>query len=224
MGVMKDYEEKMDAEMLLGHVKSARASRYSDDAEELLDQVREADALHPVAACRGAKVTEITDEAVYIDDVPFRSALLVKEAKVGDTIYPCLITAGRKLEELGPKLDDVMLEFLNGVLMTACLDDGLIEISKEIAGDRRDGRMLMVKPGIAGSCELGEQERILGMLPGAMAEAGVILGDDGMLRPAYSSTAVLYLTEGESNLCADWEDPKARAAYVQDLNVIAGHV
>ena len=84
--------------------------------------------------------------------------------------------------------------------------------------------MLMVKPGIAGSCELGEQERILEMLPGAMAEAGVILGDDGMLRPAYSSTAVLYLTEGESNLCADWEDPKARAAYVQDLNVIAGHV
>ena len=50
MGVMRDYEEKMDAEMLLGHVKSARASRYSDDAEELLDQVREADALHPVAA------------------------------------------------------------------------------------------------------------------------------------------------------------------------------
>lgn len=224
MGIMRDYEEKMDVEMLLGHIKSPRASRFSDDAEELLDQVREADALHPVAVYRGAKVTEVTDEAVYIDDVPFRSTLLLKVAKAGDTVYPCLLTVGRKLEELGPKLDDVMLEFLNGVLMTACLDDGLIEISKEIVGDRRDGRMLMVKPGIAGSCELGEQERILEMLPGAMAEAGVILGDNGMLRPAYSSTAVLYLAEGENNLCADWEDPEQRAAYVQELNVIAGHV
>lgn len=224
MGVIKDYEEKMDVEMLLGHVKSARASSYSDDAEDLLDQVREADALHPVAVYRSAKVTKVTKEAVYIDDVPFRSTLLIKEAKAGDTVYPCLITAGQGLEALGPELDDVMLEFLNGILMTACLDDGLIEISKEIVGDCRGGRMLMVKPGIAGSCELGEQERILEMLPGAMAEAGVILGDDGMLRPAYSSTAVLYLAEGENNLCTDWEDQEERAAYVQELNVIAGHV
>ena len=224
MGVMKDYEENIDVQRLLSHVKSARASQYSDDAEELLDQVREADALHPVAVYRSAKVTDITDEAVYIDDVPFRSTLLMREARVGDTVYPCLITAGRRLEELGPELDDAMLEFLNGVLMTACLDDGLIEISKEIAGERKNGHMLMVKPGIAGSCELCEQEQILEMLPGAMAEAGVILADSGMLRPAYSSTAVLYLTEGENNLCADWEDSAQRAAYVQALNVIAGHV
>ena len=42
MGVMKDYEENMDVQRLLSHVKSARASQYSDDAEDLLDQVREA--------------------------------------------------------------------------------------------------------------------------------------------------------------------------------------
>ena len=100
MGIIKDYEEQMDVERLLGHVKGRRVTRYSDDAQELLDQVREADALHPAAVCREARITKVTDTQVYIDDIPFQSTLLVKEAKVGDKVYPCLITAGRKLEEL----------------------------------------------------------------------------------------------------------------------------
>ena len=83
---------------------------------------------------------------------------------------------------------------------------------------------MMVKPGVAGICELTEQQSILSLLEDAAHTLGVNASEKGYLTPGYSSTALLFFSESGAEPCKDWQMEEERKRFLHEMNVIAGHI
>lgn len=224
MIVLDTFEKEIDEERLLARVPGDNAELYEDDAEDLLEQIADADALHPAAAYTCVKLSGTDGDQIQAGDTKMTSSVFSGKCKAGDSVYPCLVTVGRQLDQFAAAIDDPMLSYLQGILMNLCLDDALLAIAQQIAAEHPGKKLLMVKPGVDGVCEFSEQSAILQWLGDAADRLGVTVSDRGFLTPGYSSTALLFVTDEPSNYCQSWQDESQRAALLADLNRIAGHI
>ena len=224
MIILDRFEKEIDTERLLSRIPGDNAEMYEDDAEDLLDEIHAADAMHPAAAYSCVQLTKAGKDQIEVDKTTMTSSVFKEYCKAGDSVYPCLVTVGTKLDRFAAALDDPMLSYLQGIVMNLCLDDALLEIARQIA-EKHPGRgLMMVKPGVDGVCAFSEQSAIVTWLGDAVSELGVTVSERGFLTPGYSSTALLFVTDGPSNYCKDWQDEKERAQLLADLNRIAGHI
>lgn len=222
--IIKDMGRELTDERLLGCIPGSRTALYEDDVEDLLEEIREADAVHPVAAYTAVTVDSAADGVLQIGGTQIRASLFTENCQAGDVIYPCLVTVGKEMDAFAAGLDDPMLSYLQGILMNLCLDDALLAVAEDMAKTHPGKKMMMVKPGVAGVCELTEQGAILELLEGAADSLGVTVSDRGFLTPGYSSTALLFFSEQGEEVCRDWQDEEDRKRLLHELNVIAGHV
>ena len=221
---LNDFEDGLTTERLLSCIPGDSADLYEDDAEDILEEIRKADAMHPGAVYQPVEVTGKEGNTLLFGDTKITSSLFERYIQKGDRVYACLVTVGEALDRFAAGLDDPMLSYLQGILMNICLDDGLLWAAKAMSEEKPGKRILMVKPGVAGVCEFSEQMGILSLLDGAAEELGVEVKANGFLNPGYSSTALLFTSDEESNASIDWADEKEKRDLLHDLNVIAGHV
>lgn len=224
MIILDTFEKEIDTKRVLSRLPGDSADIYEDDAEDLLDEIREADAMHPAAAYTELQLTAAGKDQIEVNGVTMTSSVFQEYCKAGDSVYPCLVTVGTKLDQFAAALDDPMLSYLQGIVMNLCLDDALVEIAHQIAEKHPGKRLMMVKPGVDGVCEFSEQSAIVSWLGDAVSSLGVTVSERGFLTPGYSSTALLFVTDGPSNYCRDWQDETERAQFLAELNRIAGHI
>lgn len=224
MIVLKDTEKEITPERLLSKLPGDNADMYEDDVEDLLDQIRDADALHPAAIYTAVTVDNVENDTIEAEHTVMHASLFQDNCKAGDVVYPCLMTVGTQLDTFAAGLDDPMLSYLQDSVMNICLNDALIEIASRIAKEHPGKRMMMVKPGVEGVCDFSEQLAILKWLDKAYENIGVTASENGFLRPGYSTTALLFLTDGECNYCEDWTDETKCFEFFLELNKIAGHI
>lgn len=224
MIVLDTFGKEINEERLLSRLPGDSADMYEDDVDDLLEQIREEDVLHPAAAYTRVELTGAETDQIQAEGAVMTSSVFTDKCKAGDIVYPCLVTVGRQLDQFTQDLDDPMLSYLQGLLMNLCLDDALLAVAQQIAEHHPDKKLLMVKPGVDGVCEFSEQSVLLKWLGDATDKLGVTVSDRGFLTPGYSSTALLFVTDEPSNYCQDWQDESQRAALLADLNKIAGHI
>ena len=222
--IIKKMNKEVTQERLLACIPGKSADRYEDDVEDLLDQLTEADAMHPAAAYTEVAVDHAEDSCIQCSSTNICSSLFALNCHEGDKVYPCLVTVGKEMDAFAAGLDDPMLSYLQGTLMNLCLDDALLTIAEEILKEHPEKKLMMVKPGVAGICELSEQAGILALLENGAEELGVTVSDRGFLTPGYSSTALLFLSETGVDCCADWQEEEERKRLLHELNVMAGHI
>lgn len=222
--ILKNMNKEVTQERLLACIPGDSADLYEDDVEDLLDQITEADAMHPAAAYKEVILEQVEDSCIQSDSTRICSSLFAANCHTGDKVYPCIVTVGKEMDAFAAGLDDPMLSYLQGTLMNLCLDDALLTIAEEILKDHPGKKLMMVKPGVAGICELSEQAGILSLLENGAEELGVTVSDRGFLTPGYSSTALLFFSENGVNPCADWQEEEEQKRLLHDLNVIAGHI
>lgn len=222
--ILNTFEKKITAERILSRLPGDSADLYEDDVDDLLEQIDEADAMYPGAAWSAVTLEQAERDSIGAGGFQMKSSVFDGVCKAGDIVYPCLLTVGNELDAFAKTLDDPMLSYLQGVVMNLCLDDALLAVAAKVAAEHPGKKLMMVKPGIEGICEFSEQQAILSWLDGAEDTLKVTVSEHGFLTPGYSSTALLFVTEGECNFCSDWQDDVQRSALLKDLNKTAGHI
>ena len=222
--IINDMDKIITEERLLACIPGSRAELYEDDVADLLEEIQDADAMHPAAAFAAVQLDGVEGDAIKVGDTSVSASLFAENCHAQDMVYPCLVTVGKELDVFAARLDDPMLSYLQGVLMNLCLDDALLAVARRVAEAHPGKKLMMVKPGVAGVCELSEQTGILALLGDAADKLGVTVSDRGFLTPGYSSTALLFLSDAGAEVCSDWQDEEDRKRLLHELNVIAGHV
>ena len=222
--IMKNMNKEVTQERLLSFIPGDSADLYEDDVDDLLEQLTEADAMHPAAAYTEVILDQVDGDSIMSNHTKIVSSLFANNCHAGDKVYPCLITVGNEMDTFAAGLDDPMLSYLQGILMNLCLDDALLSIAEEILKEHPGKKLMMVKPGVAGICELTEQQSILSLLGDAAHTLGVNASEKGFLTPGYSSTALLFFSESGAEPCKDWQAEEERKRFLHELNVIAGHI
>ena len=221
---MKNMNKEVTQERLLSFIPGDSADLYEDDVDDLLEQLTEADAMHPAAAYTEVILDQVDGDSIKSNHTKIVSSLFANNCHAGDKVYPCLITVGNEMDTFAAGLDDPMLSYLQGILMNLCLDDALLSIAEEILKEHPGKKLMMVKPGVAGICELTEQQSILSLLGDAAHTLGVTASEKGFLTPGYSSTALLFFSESGAEPCKDWQMEEERKRFLHEMNVIAGHI
>lgn len=221
---MKNMNKEVTQERLLSFIPGDSADLYEDDVDDLLEQLTEADAMHPAAAYTEVILDQVDGDSIKSNHTKIVSSLFANNCHAGDKVYPCLITVGNEMDTFAAGLDDPMLSYLQGIFMNLCLDDALLSIAEEILKEHPGKKLMMVKPGVAGICELTEQQSILSLLGDAAHTLGVNASEKGFLTPGYSSTALLFFSESGAEPCKDWQMEEERKRFLHELNVIAGHI
>ena len=221
---MKNMNKEVTQERLLSFIPGDSADLYEDDVDDLLEQLIEADAMHPAAAYTEVILDHVDGDSIKSNHTKIVSSLFANNCHVGDKVYPCLVTVGKEMDAFAAGLDDPMLSYLQGILMNLCLDDALLSIAEEILKEHPGKKLMMVKPGVAGICELTEQQSILSLLGDAAHTLGVNASEKGFLTPGYSSTALLFFSESGAEPCKDWQMEEERKRFLHEMNVIAGHI
>lgn len=221
---MKNMNKEVTQERLLSFIPGDSADLYEDDVDDLLEQLTEADAMHPAAAYTEVILDQVDGDSIKSNHTKIVSSLFANNCHAGDKVYPCLITVGNEMDTFAAGLDDPMLSYLQGILMNLCLDDALLSIAEEILKEHPGKKLMMVKPGVAGICELTEQQSILSLLGDAAHTLGVNASEKGFLTPGYSSTALLFFSESGAEPCKDWQMEEERKRFLHEMNVIAGHI
>ena len=222
--IMKNMNKEVTQERLLSFIPGDSADLYEDDVDDLLEQLTEADAMHPAAAYTEVILDQVDGDSIKSNHTKIVSSLFANNCHAGDKVYPCLITVGNEMDTFAAGLDDPMLSYLQGILMNLCLDDALLSIAEEILKEHPGKKLMMVKPGVAGICELIEQQSILSLLGDAAHTLGVNASEKGFLTPGYSSTALLFFSESGAEPCKDWQMEEERKRFLHEMNVIAGHI
>ena len=222
--IMKNMNKEVTQERLLSFITGDSADLYEDDVDDLLEQLTEADAMHPAAAYTEVILDQVDGDSIKSNHTKIVSSLFANNCHAGDKVYPCLITVGNEMDTFAAGLDDPMLSYLQGILMNLCLDDALLSIAEEILKEHPGKKLMMVKPGVAGICELTEQQSILSLLGDAAHTLGVNASEKGFLTPGYSSTALLFFSESGAEPCKDWQMEEERKRFLHEMNVIAGHI
>ena len=222
--IMKNMNKEVTQERLLSFIPGDSADLYEDDVDDLLEQLTEADAMHPAAAYTEVILDQVDGDSIKSNHTKIVSSLFANNCHAGDKVYPCLITVGNEMDTFAAGLDDPMLSYLQGILMNLCLDDALLSIAEEILKEHPGKKLMMVKPGVAGICELTEQQSILSLLGDAAHTLGVTASEKGFLTPGYSSTALLFFSESGAEPCKDWQMEEERKRFLHEMNVIAGHI
>lgn len=222
--IIKEMDKKITEDRLLAGIPGSRAELYEDDVTDLIEEIQDTDAMHPGAAFTEVRLDSVDNNVITSGGISVSSSLFSENCQTGDLVYPCLVTVGKELDAFAAGLDDPMLSYLQGVLMNMCLDDALLAVARRIAEVHPGKKLMMVKPGVAGVCELSEQTGILALLEDAADKLGVTVSDRGFLTPGYSSTALLFLSDAGAEVCSDWQDEEERKRLLHELNVIAGHV
>ena len=222
--IMKNMNKEVTQERLLSFIPGDSADLYEDDVDDLLEQLTEADAMHPAAAYTEVILDQVDGDSIKSNHTKIVSSLFANNCHAGDKVYPCLITVGNEMDTFAAGLDDPMLSYLQGILMNLCLDDALLSIAEEILKEHPGKKLMMVKPGVAGICELTEQQSILSLLGDAAHTLGVTASEKGLLTPGYSSTALLFFSESGAEHCKDWQMEEERKRFLHEMNVIAGHI
>ena len=222
--IMKNMNKEVTQERLLSFIPGDSADLYEDDVDDLLEQLTEADAMHPAAAYTEVILDQVDGDSIKSNHTKIVSSLFANNCHAGDKVYPCLITVGNEMDTFAAGLDDPMLSYLQGILMNLCLDDALLYIAEEILKEHPGKKLMMVKPGVAGICELTEQQSILSLLGDAAHTLGVNASEKGFLTPGYSSTALLFFSESGAEPCKDWQMEEERKRFLHEMNVIAGHI
>lgn len=222
--ILRTMNKEITEERLLACIPGDQADLYEDDVDDLLEQIREADAMHPAAAYAEIRLENVKDACIQAQGVTIDSSLFAGKCQGNDTVYPCLVTVGKEMDAFAAGLDDPMLSYLQGILMNICLDDALLSVAECVAKDHPGKKFMMVKPGVSGVCELTEQEGILSLMGDAAEQLGVTVSERGFLTPGYSSTALLFFADDGADVCDDWQDEEQRKRILHELNVIAGHV
>ena len=222
--IMKNMNKEVTQERLLSFIPGDSADLYEDDVDDLLEQLTEADAMHPAAAYTEVILDQVDGDSIKSNHTKIVSSLFANNCHAGDKVYPCLITVGNEMDTFAAGLDDPMLSYLQGILMNLCLDDALLSIAEEILKEHPGKKLMMVKPGVAGICELTEQQSILSLLGDAAHTLGVNASEKGFLTPGYSSTALLFFSESGAEPCKDWHMEEERKRFLHEMNVIAGHI
>ena len=222
--IMKNMNKEVTQERLLSFIPGDSADLYEDDVDDLLKQLTEADAMHPAAAYTEVILDQVDGDSIKSNHTKIVSSLFANNCHAGDKVYPCLITVGNEMDTFAAGLDDPMLSYLQGILMNLCLDDALLSIAEEILKEHPGKKLMMVKPGVAGICELTEQQSILSLLGDAAHTLGVNASEKGFLTPGYSSTALLFFSESGAEPCKDWQMEEERKRFLHEMNVIAGHI
>lgn len=221
---MKNMNKEVTQERLLSFIPGDSADLYEDDVDDLLEQLTEADAMHPAAAYTEVILDQVDGDSIKSNHTKIVSSLFANNCHAGDKVYPCLITVGNEMDTFAAGLDDPMLSYLQGIFMNLCLDDALLSIAEEILKEHPGKNLMMVKPGVAGICELTEQQSILSLLGDAAHTLGVNASEKGFLTPGYSSTALLFFSESGAEPCKDWQMEEERKRFLHEMNVIAGHI
>ena len=221
---MKNMNKEVTQERLLSFIPGDSADLYEDDVDDLLEQLTEADAMHPAAAYTEVILDQVDGDSIKSNHTKIVSSLFANNCHAGDKVYPCLITVGNEMDTFAAGLDGPMLSYLQGILMNLCLDDALLSIAEEILKEHPGKKLMMVKPGVAGICELTEQQSILSLLGDAAHTLGVNASEKGFLTPGYSSTALLFFSESGAEPRKDWQMEEERKRFLHEMNVIAGHI
>ena len=222
--IMKNMNKEVTQERLLSFIPGDSADLYEDDVDDLLEQLTEADAMHPAAAYTEVILDQVDGDSIKSNHTKIVSSLFANNCHAGDKVYPCLITVGNEMDTFAAGLDDPMLSYLQRILMNLCLDDALLSIAEEILKEHPGKKLMMVKPGVAGICELTEQQSILSLLGDAAHTLGVNASEKRFLTPGYSSTALLFFSESGAEPCKDWQAEEERKRFLHEMNVIAGHI
>lgn len=220
--LIRDFEKNLSAEKILKRMEGQCVSAYEEDAQDLVDMVKEQNALHPGVCLRAVPVTDKQGNVIEAGGIRMESELFGENCRKGDLIYPCLMTVGQELTQFGETLDDPFLSFLLTHLMNLCLDDGLAEAARVVWEEQKGRKVLLIRPGVEGICNFS-QEQVISLLGDERKELQVEVKENGLLSPAYSSAALLFAGKDEENTI-NFDSEEGRAALVQELNRIAGHL
>lgn len=181
---------KLELQEIGDILKLSSRESMMDILEEQI-QIAEKTAV-PKAAFIETEVMEIKGDIITICGQEFHSRKFSESVRVGQTIYPYIITIGRELEERYQEMDDIMEQYImdgvQGVILGQVTDFiagklkeefGLKDVAYHIPGELNDW-------------DLADQPKLFELFGDTQNDLGVVLSHSNLMQPSKSVSGVYY--------------------------------
>jgi hypothetical protein len=183
----------------------------------------------PKAMYKVCYIEERSDEEVELEGIRFSSAVMSRNLREVQRVFPYIVTCGGELDSIAVSPDDVfagyMLEGLKEMVLRQAIDHFKNHLAETYGLDTQ--RMSTMNPG-SGNREvwpISQQRELFRLLGDVEASVGVRLTDSFLMTPNKTVSGILLPTEVpfvSCQLCTRENCPRRRTRYTGVLD-LAGH-
>ncbi len=207
-----------DLPALLNTLHARPNSRHQLEIERL---AAEAQAIaRPKALYKVAAIGQRGPDHVVIDDITFRSRILVVNLEQAYRVFPSVATCGVELDEWVTSKDDMLDHFYADAIAELALRSATQAVIDHITEHFRPDGLSEMNPGSLADWPLHQQKPLFSLLGDPQSAIGVSLLP-GMLMTPTKSVSSIWFPQAESfascQLCPMPNCPGRRAPYDPDL-------
>lgn len=205
--------EILEFSLNLDRVKAARELRLSKEEVGVLAEEAKS-LIHPRALFKESFIDKKEIDAVFIEQVEFRSRVMAENMKKVQKVFPFILTIGGELEkkaaECGDLLHQYRLEIIGDLALEGAAQD--FERNLKIYGIKKYASL---SPGSLDDWPITDQPKLFSILEGGRP-IGVRLTESMLMIPRKSLSGIYFPTEIDfksCRLCPRKDCQGRRAAY-----------
>lgn len=196
--IIDDLEWKLDKAVIIDELKVLQ-----DDLDDFEDVYNETMKLLKPVAYYGVERIESNDEHdVVIGGQSFHSRVVAVNLKDIETVYPCVITAGRAAYEYALSLDDELFRFWSDKISEMALKAYRLSFSRYIKQKLGTNNVYTLAPGSVVDWHISAQRPLFDLLGDVYVKTGIFLEKSFLMRPVKSSSGIMYISEKHFESCA----------------------
>jgi len=183
----------------------------------------------PKAMYKVCYIDERTDEEVELEGIRFTSAVMSRNLREVERVFPYIVTCGVELDSFAVSPEDVfagyMLDGLKELVLRQAIDHFRNHLAEEYGLDTPHMSTMNPGSGNRDVWPISQQRQLFQLLGDVEASIGVRLTDSYLMTPNKTVSGILFPTEVpfvSCQLCTRENCPRRRAQYTGVLG-LAGH-
>lgn len=192
----------------------------SDNASLLAELVAEAEAVaKPRAAYREVRMDSFQEDGIILNNIEFRSRLLMTQLNSASKLYAYIATCGTELEAWAKKYSDLLESFWADTIMNFALGTAIGVLENQLKPLCNDRHLSSMNPGSLEDWPLTQQSPLFRLLGSAPADIGMTLTDSYLLLPLKSVSGIYFIAQEQfcnCQLCPRESCPGRRAPGIEN--------
>jgi hypothetical protein len=197
-----------------------RVKSGSDNAVRIAELVAEAEAVaRPKAAYREVKMESFKEDSVVIDNIEFKSRLLMTNLNSASTLYAYVATCGNELDVWAKNYSDLLENFWTDTIMNFALGAAIGALENQLKPLCDDQHLSSMNPGSLEDWPITEQSPLFCILGTVPADIGITLTDSYLLLPLKTVSGIYFIAQEQfcnCQLCPRESCPGRRAPRIGD--------
>lgn len=193
----------------------------SEDESKLTDMIKEAENIvNPKGVYKESFIQEISAEELLIDNISFKSSLLVNNLRDQETVFAFVITVGHEIGKWAKNIEGLLEQYWAMKIQEDFLQQAVTYIFDKIEEEKQLGKMATMNPGSINEWPISEQLKLFNLIGEVKVKIGVELTDNYLMLPSKSLSGFRFINKFNyvnCKLCTRVNCPDRRANYDENF-------